>query len=167
MTATLNQVIANEADRCVGCGDLTQPGDRRTLANFNVLLNTWRGIFREKLNELSLEIDECNVPGRSGDASTNKGFICTKCKRTFESYELTKKKLLNNVSNALKYITTSPCSRKRPRQDSEGDFDGTVNENPPPAKRAFQHVVPSMSSSSPDVQVGDLLLLLLLYFEAE
>ena len=75
MTATLNQVIANEADRC---GDLTQPGDRRTLANFNILLNTWPGIVREKLNELSLEIDECNVLGRSGVASTNKGFICTK-----------------------------------------------------------------------------------------
>ena len=72
MTAILNQVIANEADRCVGCGDLTQPGDRRTLANFNVLLNTWRGLVREKLKELSLEIDECNVLGRSGDASTNK-----------------------------------------------------------------------------------------------
>ena len=146
------QMATNEADRCLGCGSYTQPGNRRTLANFNVLLNTWRRIVQEKLDELKLEIDESNILGLGqlrDDGSTSKGFICTKCKRGFESYELSKKKLLDNASNALKYMATSQCSRKRPRQEKEA-----ANVNPPPAKRMFRQVVPS-TCSSPDVQVGD------------
>ena len=127
------------------------PSNRRTLANFNTLLNTWQRIVREKLDELNLEIDENNILGLGlrADGSTSKGFICTKCKRGFESYELSKKKLLDNASNALKYMATSQCSCKCPRQEEEA-----ANVNPPPAKRMFRQVVPS-TCSSPDVQASD------------
>ena len=112
-------MITNEPDHCLGCGSFTQPGNRWPLANFNVLLNTWGRIVREKLDELNLEIDENNILGLGlrDDGSTSKGFIFTKCKRGFESYELSKEKLLDNASNALKYMATSQCSRKRPRQE--------------------------------------------------
>ena len=71
------------------------------------------------MDELNLEIDENNILGLGlrDDGSTSKGFICTKCKRGFESYELSKEKLLDNASNALKYMATSQCSRERPRQE--------------------------------------------------
>ena len=38
-------------------------------------------------------------------------------REAFESYNSAQKKLLDNVSNALKYIPTSQLSRKHPRQD--------------------------------------------------
>ena len=46
-------------------------------------------------------------------------------------------------------MATSQCSHKRPRQE-----EGAANVNPPPVKRMFRQIVPSMCSS-PDVQVGD------------
>ena len=142
-------MTTNEA-RCVGCGDSVQPGQRLVLANNNVLLITWREIFREKLNELNLEIDEDNLLGLC-EGATAKGFICIRCKRGFESYNSAKKKLFDRASNALQYVTTTPSqqSRRRQRQDSE-DTDA----NPPAAKRRFLPMA-NVSGHSPNIQVSD------------
>lgn len=127
-----------------------QPGQRRILANHNRLLIIWKEVFREKLNELNLEINEDHVLGL-GDDSGSKAFICRKCMRGFESYDSAKKKLLDNANNALRYIsTTSQQGRRRPREDDSEDEDMC----PPPAKRSF-HPITSTSKSSPDVQVSD------------
>ena len=145
--------MTTNEERCVGCGDSAQPGLRLVLANNNVLLITWREIFREKFNELNLEIYEDDLLGLY-DGSTAKGFICRRCKRGFESYNSAKKKLLDSASNALKYITTTPRqqSRRRQRQDSE-DTDADM-PNPPAAKRKLLPMA-NVSGHSPNVQVSD------------
>ena len=164
-SATLyTKLMASNENHCVGCGDCVQPGQRRILANNNRLLIIWREVFREKLNELNLEINEDHVLGLSDD-SGSKAFICRKCTRGFESYDSAKKKLLDNANDTLRYISTTSlvcCSRpsnlrqtttsqgrRRPREDSE---DGDMC--PPPAKRTFRPTT-IMSKSSPDVQVSD------------
>ena len=71
--------------------------------------------------------------------------------RGFETYHSAKKKLLDNASNALKYInTTSQQGRRRPREEDED-----LSMNPPPAKRAFPPTT-NMSQCSPNVQVSNI-----------
>ena len=145
--------MTSNEDRCVGCGDTVQPGQRWILANNNLLLITWREIFREKLNELNLEIDEDNLLGL-GDGSSSKGFMCRRCKRGFESYNSAKKKLLDSASTALKYFNTISGQQGHRRQRQE---DEDANMNPPPAKRSYQPTT-SVPGCSPNVQVSDFIL---------
>ena len=68
-----------EEHHCIGCGDSTQPGRRFILAKNKLLLSTWKEIFREKLIELNLEVDESSLLGLD-DGTKSKGFICTSAK---------------------------------------------------------------------------------------
>ena len=123
------------------------PRQRWILANNDVLLSVWRRVFREKLDKLDLEIDESSVLGLRGAGSAgDKRFICRKCKRSYESYNSAREKLLDNASIALNYIKTTPVdvSRKRPRQEEEDD-------NAPCAKRPATTI--SVVGQSPAVQV--------------
>lgn len=137
--------MATKDDLCVACGEPVQPGQRWILVKNNVLLTTWREIFREKLNELNLEVNECSLLNLHTGCQTTKGFICRKCKRGLENYNSAKKKLLDNAGEALKNMNTT-SRRKRQRQDED--------ENPtlPLAKRAFRPST-GLPGHSPDVQV--------------
>ena len=143
--------MACDEARCVGCGDSVPPGQRKILANDNRLLMIWREVFREKLEELNLRINERLLLGLDGDSGSKaKGFLCRKCKRGFESYHSSKQRLLDNASNAVKHFDTlSPRGQRRPREEDE---DLTMNH--PPPKRPFQPTS-SHSQVSPDVQVRD------------
>ena len=126
------------------------PRQRWILVNNNVLLSVWRRIFWEKLDPLDLEIDEKCVLGlRGAGSASDKGFICRKCKRSYESYNSAREKLLDNASNALKYINTTPVHDSRKRQRQEQDQD-----NPPAAKKPATMI--SVVGPSPAVQVSDL-----------
>lgn len=131
--------MSSGEERCVGCGDTVQPGNRWILANNKILLTTWKGIFREKLDELKLDID--------GDCVT-KAFICRRCKRGFESYNSTRKKLLDNATNALQYINTKAADNGRKRQRE----DDNSNVNLPATKRPATNI--SVQGHSPAVQVS-------------
>ena len=82
-----------------------------------------------------------------GDCVT-KLFICRRCKRGFESYKSSRKKLLDNATNALHYINTKAADNGRKRQRE----DDNSNVTPPAAKRPTTNI--SVQAHSPAVQVS-------------
>lgn len=150
--------------RCRGCGAPVPPksSGRRLLAGVSSseVLPTWSELIQEKLNELRLSVDV---------EESRSGFVCRKCFRSFQSFGDTKRKLLQSLGEALKHMATRPKEQsqqdnshssllgKRHGQSSTEDDHAELTA---PKRPRIQYNVQPTSSSSPDVQVRSVKLML-------
>ena len=140
------------AVHCLGCGiSLTTGMYRRLLCSDTTkhVAHSWREIIGIVLDRNNQVINEEDLFGDG-----NRGFICRKCFRAFESFQSAKGKLLLSADSALKHIPTSPkpsneqqMQHKRLLDDCECSHDLMI-----PTKRPRTVRNPTVGSS-PAVQV--------------